>query len=597
MTKQDRTINAISKCLTSVKLTKEEIDLICNLKSADYLEYDLSIDEILLIKKWCNASQRHLKENRADMNLDYGHHKSDSKEGQMAKRSLLTMAKDMYNLYCTLNDGDDLPEWCHYKLANSRKDLSDITDYITSKIMKKCVDGQISQDELRLEIKKSFNNDILTEGFLDFFKGKNINKLFKDLISSGKTAKSFKGGFTQFLKDCLKLASEIESKGITRSNDNLDYDHYNSLIIIRNKLKAADSKLSKMSDNIVSAKNESFYRNFLSEIRNQNQKSRAIGIKLKLKNKEYSKFYYNSDVKSESMRDIIDCISYDIRIISKKEKLNSQQKKELISNYKNFVESLYNRINKIVEETIESEFDLKGLEIANTFNKMRSDLGQTSSLLKFLEDTNKVVKTFYHLKNINTLLKKVGKKYSVKGREVNHKKVLNAIKSHIKTVENIKSNLENMRLLEANFSKYPDIAANYIGFIDDYVLGSNQNNILEKIKIINNQLNNKYFLESEINMIANKIASSLKMPKEKYVLQKLKKEIKKILNHYCDILLSNLNKCKTTIMSASSYLDITYSNRQKILDNPFSKPRSLDYDPEGMKQYGTTFKQRTQNKK
>src|SRR6056300_546382 len=117
MSKQDKIINAISKCLTSVKLNEEELDLVCSLKSQDFLEYDLSIDDILLIRKWCKASQRHLKENREAMNLDYGHHKSDAKEGQMAKRALLTMAKDMYNLYCTLNDGDDLPEWCHYKLA------------------------------------------------------------------------------------------------------------------------------------------------------------------------------------------------------------------------------------------------------------------------------------------------------------------------------------------------------------------------------------------------------------------------------------------------------------------------------------------------
>ena len=31
-------------------------------------------------------------------NLDYGKTKSDSREGQMAKTTLLTMARDMYNL-------------------------------------------------------------------------------------------------------------------------------------------------------------------------------------------------------------------------------------------------------------------------------------------------------------------------------------------------------------------------------------------------------------------------------------------------------------------------------------------------------------------
>ena len=95
-------------------------------------------------------------------NFDYGHHMSDSKEGQMAKRALLTMAKDLYNLYMTLNDHDDLPEWCHYKLATSRKDLSDITDYLTSKVMKKCLDKEMGPEDLRLEIKKSMVDDLLS---------------------------------------------------------------------------------------------------------------------------------------------------------------------------------------------------------------------------------------------------------------------------------------------------------------------------------------------------------------------------------------------------------------------------------------------------
>ena len=91
-------------------------------------------------------------------NFDYGHQKSDTKEGQMARRALLTMAKDLYNLYITLNDHDDLPEWCHYKLATSRKDLSDITDYLTSKVMKMCVDKKMSTEDLRLEINKSMKD-------------------------------------------------------------------------------------------------------------------------------------------------------------------------------------------------------------------------------------------------------------------------------------------------------------------------------------------------------------------------------------------------------------------------------------------------------
>ena len=50
-------------------------------------------------------------------NLDYGHIKSDSREGNMAKRTALTMTKDLYTLYMSLNDYDD---------------LADVSDYISS---------------------------------------------------------------------------------------------------------------------------------------------------------------------------------------------------------------------------------------------------------------------------------------------------------------------------------------------------------------------------------------------------------------------------------------------------------------------------------
>ena len=82
-------------------------------------------------------------------NLDYGHTKSDSGEGKMAKTTLITMARDLYNLYMLLNDQDDLPQWCHYKLAKSSADLSTVNDYLSSKITKMCLDKKISESELK----------------------------------------------------------------------------------------------------------------------------------------------------------------------------------------------------------------------------------------------------------------------------------------------------------------------------------------------------------------------------------------------------------------------------------------------------------------
>lgn len=82
-------------------------------------------------------------------NLDYGKVKSDSREGDMAKKTLLTMAKDMYNLYSLLQDEDDLPQWCHYKLAKSSAELQTVTNYLSAKIAKMCLDNEMSEDEIK----------------------------------------------------------------------------------------------------------------------------------------------------------------------------------------------------------------------------------------------------------------------------------------------------------------------------------------------------------------------------------------------------------------------------------------------------------------
>jgi hypothetical protein len=90
-------------------------------------------------------------------NLDYGKTKSDSKEGQIVKTTLLTMARDMYNLYTLLDDQDDLPQWCHYKLAKSSADLTSVNNYLTSKITKICLDRNMEMSDIKNVIKKSMN--------------------------------------------------------------------------------------------------------------------------------------------------------------------------------------------------------------------------------------------------------------------------------------------------------------------------------------------------------------------------------------------------------------------------------------------------------
>ena len=71
--------------------------------------------------------------NEHGRNFDYGHQKSDAKEGKMMKKSLLVMAKDLVELHKYLENQDDLPTWCHSYISVARDRLSVVKDYLTTK--------------------------------------------------------------------------------------------------------------------------------------------------------------------------------------------------------------------------------------------------------------------------------------------------------------------------------------------------------------------------------------------------------------------------------------------------------------------------------
>ena len=206
-------------------------------------------------------------------NFDYGHQMSDSKEGQMAKRALLTMAKDLYDLYVTLNDHDDLPEWCHYKLATSRKDLSDITDYLTSKVMKYCLDNEIGPNDLRLEIKKSMIDSLLSENNLnEFFFGKknkgpsdNTSRRFdREFLPKSAAMSDFRQGYqnetVHFITTAKEIARRLNSyKSSNLSLDMIDYFKKNklaeiNLTLIRDHILSLRQSINDLQPKITSAK-------------------------------------------------------------------------------------------------------------------------------------------------------------------------------------------------------------------------------------------------------------------------------------------------------------------------------------------------------
>lgn len=69
--------------------------------------------------------------------LDYGHVKSDSREGKMMRQALYEMSEYSAKLHDMLDDDDDLPQWCHYKIAVARACVGKVRHYLEYKIKKK----------------------------------------------------------------------------------------------------------------------------------------------------------------------------------------------------------------------------------------------------------------------------------------------------------------------------------------------------------------------------------------------------------------------------------------------------------------------------
>ena len=68
--------------------------------------------------------------------LDYGHVKSDSHEGKMMKQALYEISEYSKELHDLLDDDDDLPQWCHYKVAVARACIGKVKHYLEYKIKK-----------------------------------------------------------------------------------------------------------------------------------------------------------------------------------------------------------------------------------------------------------------------------------------------------------------------------------------------------------------------------------------------------------------------------------------------------------------------------
>ena len=78
--------------------------------------------------------------------LDYGHEKSDSREGKMAKSALGRVSRLAGELDSLLQDEDDLPQWVHYKISTSADRIQSVHNYLTNKISR-MHEGDVDQNQ------------------------------------------------------------------------------------------------------------------------------------------------------------------------------------------------------------------------------------------------------------------------------------------------------------------------------------------------------------------------------------------------------------------------------------------------------------------
>lgn len=95
-------------------------DLIVELEDIMDLEVDSHLD--------------HIPNSNDGKMLDYGHVKSDSNEGRMMRQALYEISEYSSELHEMLSDNDDVPQWCHYKVAVARACIGKVKHYLEYKI-------------------------------------------------------------------------------------------------------------------------------------------------------------------------------------------------------------------------------------------------------------------------------------------------------------------------------------------------------------------------------------------------------------------------------------------------------------------------------
>lgn len=78
--------------------------------------------------------------------FDYGHTKSDSREGRMTRSKLFRMGKMAQSFHDKLEDDDDLPQWVNDKVTTAEDRLRSAFEYMDYKLHRNKMQGKICNE-------------------------------------------------------------------------------------------------------------------------------------------------------------------------------------------------------------------------------------------------------------------------------------------------------------------------------------------------------------------------------------------------------------------------------------------------------------------
>ena len=88
--------------------------------------------------------------------FDYGHTKSDSREGRMTRSKLFRMGKMAQSFHDKLEDDDDLPQWVNDKVTTAEDRLRSAFEYMDYKLHRNKIQGKTCNESTVRSMAREF---------------------------------------------------------------------------------------------------------------------------------------------------------------------------------------------------------------------------------------------------------------------------------------------------------------------------------------------------------------------------------------------------------------------------------------------------------